>query len=286
MKRLLELITELTQEPWLLTESYHHALTDLLGRAMNEEAFLPFLEGEAEALDYSTDADGVATLNIDGALMRKPQSLERMFGVTPTDQIPETLDRIADDAAVEALILHIDSQGGSVSGVQEAGEAVSRLAADIPVITYTDGMMASAAYWIGSQATAIVASPSARVGSIGVYIPLINEQKRLERMGLSVELIKNREGKYKGLGFTGIEVTGEQRELLQGQVDDIFHSFKGTVLSSRPLVPDSAMQGQTFTGSRAQAQGLVDFIGAMGEVGELARAEIVRNRQAGFFRNV
>ena len=287
MKRLIELIAELTSQPWLLSATYHHALSDAVNMVacMSEEAFLPFMEaGEPDPLGYTT-RDGIATVNIDGALMRKPQAIERMFGTTATDQIPQVMDSIADDPNVEAVIMEIDSQGGSVSGVQEAGAAVARLDSDIPVIAYTDGMMASGAYWIGSQARAVVASPSAKVGSVGVYVPLVDDRKKLERMGLKVELIKNRAGTFKGMGFTGTEVTGEQRELIQEQVEDIFVTFTETIRGRRPLVPDSSMQGQIFSGKKSQSAGLVDFVGDRSEVRDLARAEILRNRQSGFFRN-
>jgi ClpP class serine protease len=118
--------------------------------------------------------------------------------------------------------------------------------------------MCSAAYWIASQSDAIFATPSARVGSIGVLLPMLDESEAFKQAGLKVELFAA--GKYKSVGVPGVSLTDEQRAWLQADVDEIYADFKAAVLArGRRIYPD-AMEGQCFSGRKASYNSLTSGV--------------------------
>jgi ClpP class serine protease len=108
--------------------------------------------------------------------------------------------------------------------------------------------------WIGAQAEMIFATPSARVGSIGVYRCWLDDSAALAQDGMKRELFEA--GAHKAAGLRPI--TEEERTIFQAEVDQIHADFKAEVLSQRPGVPDTAMQGLVYWGASAQDNGLVD----------------------------
>ncbi len=120
--------------------------------------------------------------------------------------------------------------------------------------------MASLAYWIGSQARAIVASRSAIVGSIGVFTTVTDYTQYLAAAGIKVEVIKNKEADYKAAGVPGTSLTDAQRSYLQDSVQASFQEFQAAVTLKR-RIEAAAMRGQTFNGLKSKSAGLVDAIG-------------------------
>jgi ClpP class serine protease len=115
--------------------------------------------------------------------------------------------------------------------------------------------MASAAYWIGSAADRVVSSPSATVGSIGVDIAIPDYSAAAEMAGIKMVVLKS--GKFKGAGIEGTSLNEDQIQNLQASVEEIHSEFKAAVLMKRKMVKAEAMEGQTFSGKQAAAQGLV-----------------------------
>jgi ClpP class serine protease len=115
--------------------------------------------------------------------------------------------------------------------------------------------VASAAYWIGSAADRVISSPSATVGSIGVYLAIPDYSKAAEMAGIKLVVIKS--GKFKGAGIEGTSLNADQVENLQASVDAIHADFKAAVSMKRKMVKADAMEGQTFSGKQAAQQGLV-----------------------------
>jgi protease-4 len=138
-------------------------------------------------------------------------------------------------------------------------------------------MMASAAYWVGSQATDIVGSPSSRVGSIGVYIPHADYSKAYEKEGIKMEVISNKDGVHKGAGLEGTTLTSEQKEQIQAEVEEIFTLFKSAIQQTRNI-DEETMQGQAFMGQSARDNNLIDAVGGFEDALRLLDYEI-KNRQ-------
>ena len=128
-----------------------------------------------------------------------------------------------------------------------------------PTVAFTDTEAASAAYWIGSAADRFVATPSATVGSIGVYMAIPDVSKAYESMGVKMEVIKS--GSLKGAGIEGTSLSDAQRANLQEQVNAIHADFREAVRSKRRLAKDEDMEGQVFSGKVAARKGLVTGLG-------------------------
>ena len=113
--------------------------------------------------------DGIGVVAIDGPILRKPDVFARvLFRATDSKMISEALREAGQRDDIKAVFLDIDSPGGTVAGTPELAATVKSINDRKPVYAFSSGLMASAAYWIASQARAIYATPSAQVGSIGV----------------------------------------------------------------------------------------------------------------------
>jgi signal peptide peptidase SppA len=159
---------------------------------------------------------------------------------------------------VQAIIIHFDSPGGVVTGVPELAAKIKAWNDQKPIFAFTDSLMASAAYWLACNCSAIFATPSADVGSIGVYCALVDSSEAWAKEGYKLCLIKA--GDRKAEGIAGIPVTPETISALQVEIDSIYAMFTGDVTSARPEVGSAAMQGQTFMGAAALDAKLVDAI--------------------------
>ena len=212
--------------------------------------------------------DGIATISIDGPLMRNPGILARIFmGATDSTMILDAIVEATDRPDVKAVMLDIDSPGGTVSGTPEMAAAVADLNKAKPVYAFSAGMMCSAAYWIASQARAIYVTPSATVGSIGVVQAVVDKTDALAKQGVKVEVFTV--GKFKAMGAPGVPLTEDQRALIQSNLGEIAQEFHDAVLSNGRKVPADAMEGQTFRGKQAERVNL---------------AKVVKNRAEAFER--
>lgn len=197
--------------------------------------------------------DGIGIVPLVGVIGKGVSPLERMMGVADVNDIAEALDAFAANPEVEKVALQVSSPGGTVTGVEELANKVRNLGK--PTMAYTDSEMASAAYWIASAADRVISSPSATVGSIGVYLAIPDYSKAAEMAGIKMVVIKS--GKFKGAGIEGTSLNADQVENLQASVDGIHADFKAAVLMKRKMVKAEAMEGQTFSGKQAAQQGLV-----------------------------
>ncbi len=178
------------------------------------------------------------------------------YGGCDLADVDAALGRCADDPSIEHVILAINSPGGSCMGTPETAARVAALANNKEVITFVDGVCASAAYYIGSQADLIIATPSSVLGSIGVYIAIMDESRAMEMEGYKIELVKS--GTFKAMGASFKTLTPEERAIYQATSDEIYAEFTSTVNAKRPLVASETMQGQCFRGAKALAAGLAD----------------------------
>ena len=264
--RFRHLAEQIYFRPWFITPAAHRAIALVFERALNDPAVatqLTALDGQLSDLfpqrkSLVIDSEGIATIHLLGPLGKGLSKMEQSCGATSFESI-----RADYEAAVAAhargCILHIDSPGGTVTGTPE----IAALIADgpLPCVAYTEDMIASAAYYIAAGARAIVASPSASVGSIGVYIPWVDSSAQYAAAGLKPDPIVNTGGDLKALGFGG-SLSPVQREHLQEQVDADFGLFRAHVLAHRTLA-DSAMRGQVMSGPAALSANLIDAIGDM-----------------------
>jgi len=214
--------------------------------------------GEANGVQWVND---VVVFDIGGVIGRRFSSMLNNSGVTSVDVLGRMIEDAENDDRVSAMVFDFDTPGGTVSTVPEVGAKIA--ASKKPTVAYTGGLMASAGYWLASQADMIIAEPSAEIGSIGVYSAFLDRSRQFEMQGLKTELFNT--GKYKGMGMPGISLTDEQRALIQSEVDTIFGWFVSAVTKSRRGVKSESMQGQTFFAEEAMRRGLIDKIGTIND---------------------
>jgi len=203
--------------------------------------------------------DGVGVVAITGPMLRNPDLFDRIiFGACDTGELINAVAEAAARPDIEAIFLDIDSPGGSVNGTPELAQAVADASKTKYVYAFSAGQMCSAAYWVASQADAIYATPSARIGSIGVILPVVDSSAAFEQAGLKVEVFAA--GKFKSAGTPGTSLTDDQRAWLQSEVEETAADFHAAVLARGRKIPDEAMEGQTFSARKAMRFNLAGMV--------------------------
>jgi signal peptide peptidase SppA len=197
--------------------------------------------------------DGIGIIPVVGVIGKGLSPLEKMMGAVDINDLSDQVDAMAADPAVEKIAFQVSSPGGTVTGVEELANKIRNLGK--PTMAYTDSEMASAAYWISSASDKVTASPSSSVGSVGVYMAIPDYSEAAKMAGIKMVVIKS--GKFKGAGIEGTSLDEGQMSNLQDGVDTIHAEFKEAVNMKRKMVKAEAMEGQTFSGKQAAAQGLV-----------------------------
>ena len=251
----------LRRQPWLIAPEALLAMATKAFGFFDNQVKLP----EPSGNPLLSVEDGVGIISLHGPMMRNPDLISRLlFDALDIEEAMDAVNEAAQRDDVHAILLDIDSPGGTVNGTPELAQAVADASREKYVYAYSGGQMCSAAYWIASQCDAIYASPSARVGSIGVILPYVDDTEALKNDGLKVEVFSA--GKFKSMGTPGVPLTDEQRALLQSDVEEIAKDFRSAVLARGRSIPDSAMEGQSFSARNAQRNNMAGTVKNRGEV--------------------
>jgi len=265
--KLTRVLNELYCRPWLITPTMHRQICSIVeahadGTAHAEGGLLDQFTAE-EPEDILAFHQDVAVVDVQGVIGRKVSGIENSSGVTDVNNIADAMQFAAEDSSTSGIVMRMDTPGGTVTGVPELAMLIKEIGMEKPIVALVEGMACSAGYWIASQAHGIVTSSSSVVGSVGVYMALLDTSKAMEQQGAKMEVIKA--GKYKGIGIEGTSLTDDQRALLQSEVEQIHGMFKGAVQQGRGNISDDLMQGQDFMGADAVKLGLADTLGNMDE---------------------
>lgn len=183
-----------------------------------------------------------------------------LFGGTSTEWLAADLRDMAANPQVAAIVLDMDSPGGSVFGVDELASEIRELRRQKPIVAVANSVMGSAAYWIGSAASEIVVPPTGQVGSIGVFAAHVDRSIANEQAGIKVTLIKA--GKYKAEGDPNSPLSAEAQTYAQSMVDTYYDAFIGAVADGRGVSRDAIRngygQGREVIGRTAERAGLAD----------------------------
>ena len=182
--------------------------------------------------------------------------------ITDDRKLNQTIDKLADNDSVKALIVSINSPGGSVAGGEGLHDAIARVAAKKPVVAVMGGTAASAGYMIAVPAARIFARDATLTGSIGVLLETGQASDLLKMLGIGVETITS--GPLKDQPSFTHPLSPEGRDVLHGIVLDMYDQFVGMVASGRHMDPTKVRDladGRAYTGRQALRLGLVDAIG-------------------------
>jgi protease-4 len=195
--------------------------------------------------------------------------------ILDADSVVEEIKEHSQNASVKAIVLRIDSPGGAVVPSQEIYEEVKNAAVKKKVIASMGSMAASGGYYIASPASKIVANPGTITGSIGVILEIPNVEGLINKIGVTSQVIKS--GKHKDIGSAFRGIKEEEKEILQGVMDNVHAQFIEAVSVGRKMDIENVRKisdGRIFTGEQAVEQGLVDELGTLEDAISLA-AEMV-----------
>lgn len=202
--------------------------------------------------DLSGSAPKVAIVNLTGTILS-------------SRHIVTSLQELADNTSVKAIVLRVDSPGGGVAASQEIFEEVRSIRDTVkPIVVSMGSMAASGGYYVSCGATRIVADPGTITGSIGVIAMFPNYTKLMEKLGLNMNVIKS--GKYKDSGSPFRKMTEADKRYFYGVVENSYDQFLNVVAKQRKLPVDKLKKfadGRVFTGEQALKLGLVDTLGSL-----------------------
>ncbi|SMD04245.1 signal peptide peptidase SppA [Sporomusa malonica] len=211
------------------------------------------------------NSDKLAIIYVEGMIIGGRGQVGLFTEGGGTDHLIRQLHAARDDASVKAVVLRINSPGGTVPASQEVGEELKKLrAAGKPVITSMADMAASGGYWLAACTDKIYANPSTITGSLGVYMPYSNWEELYKKIGVRQEKIKS--GPHKDILSPDRQLTNEERAIIQDMVDDMYNQFVEVIAEGRHLDPAKVRQladGRIYTGRQAKELGLVDELGNM-----------------------
>ncbi len=199
-----------------------------------------------------------------------------MFGADGLDTIIDQIHAHRDDPAVKAVVVRINSPGGTVGASQEIYNELIELKrkSKKPVIVSIADIGASGGYWVALSGDEIIANPGSLVGSIGVIMTGLDLQQVPHRYGVNMRTYKS--GKYKDMLSSWRSVSPEETQLVQSMLDDVHDQFIATVVSERRLPTATVMtlaQGQVFSGRQAKMNRLIDRLGGFSTAIQVAKSK-------------
>ena len=218
----------------------------------------------------SKKKDGVAVIPIMGVISQSNSSRAWERG---SEQTAKRIRTLADKKDVKAIVLDINTPGGSVGAVQEIYSAILKAKAETkkPFIARFGEVSASGGYYVAAACDKIVSHPGTITGSIGVIFSVGNLEGMMKKVGYKSEVIKS--GKFKDIGSMAREMTPEERKLLQGMIDDSYDQFVTAVSEGRKMPVEKVKEladGRIYTGRQAIGNGLVDTLGDLRDAVDMA----------------
>jgi len=190
-------------------------------------------------------------------------ALVRVEGpILDSKDVIDELKTYVKDPSIKAIVLRIDSPGGAVAPSQEIYEEIRKAVTKKKIVVSMGSVAASGGYYIAAPATRIVANPGTLTGSIGVIMEIPNVEGLMNKIGVKTEVIKS--GRHKDIASVFRGIKKEEREILQGVLDNVHEQFIKAVAEGRKMLIEDVRKiadGRVFTGEQALKAGLIDEIG-------------------------
>lgn len=214
-------------------------------------------------------ADSVYLIRLEGVISGTQSSgLLGTAAVTP-EYIIDQLNEAEKNPNIKAVLIRVNSGGGSAAASQEIFEELKKMKK--PVIVSVGDVCASGAYYISCAADKIVANRTSSVGSIGVILQITNLEGLYEKLGIDYTTIK--QGKYKDVGSSDRQITEEESRLFEEQTFKIYNQFIKDVSESRGISEEKVKEiatGWVYLGTEAKELGLIDEIGTYKDAEKIA----------------
>ncbi len=214
-------------------------------------------------LKSSSSKEGAAVVQIRGVISEINES-SAFSSKQNASALARRIRDLADKKEIKALLLDINSPGGTVAAVQDIYNALNYFRSKKkPVVALMRDVAASGGFYVAMAADKVVAQPGTMTGSIGVILQTTNAQELLKKIGIDLSAIKS--GQNKDIGAIYQSLSPEQKALLQEMIDETYQQFFEAVRKGRPNIDVNTLRiyadGRIFTGARAQTLGLIDGLG-------------------------
>lgn len=215
---------------------------------------------------------GVAVIRLEGPIqfMGRQGTFSMVSGV---EAVLEQLEKAMENPNIRAVVIRINSPGGSVAATQEIYQKVWKLRKkNIPIVASVSEVAASGGYYVASACNEIMANHGSITGSIGVIAMSANLQELFKKLGISMTIIKS--GKYKDVLSSHRELYPEEREFLQEMIDSSYQKFLKDIALGRNMNISEIKpyaDGRVFTGKTAKEYGLIDNLGTFDDALSRAR---------------
>jgi capsid assembly protease len=228
------------------------------------------------------DQGGVAVVPIVGELAHRAMPMEAMSGVVGYASLQNQLLALADDPRVRGILLDLDTPGGEVGGISELSDAISEISGKMPVWALANSTMASAGYWIGSATDRVIATPYARVGSIGVVMMHVDISKAVAKKGLVTTFVHAGKHKIDGNAFEPLSESALASMVTS--VQDVYGQFVEQVAKGRGMDEQAVRdtEAAVYGAKQALEIGLVDDISTLSKTIGGMRSAIETRRRAMF----
>lgn len=201
----------------------------------------------------------VAVIPVMGAMFKRAGWIEQASGLKGTEQLIQEIRQAKQDSSIVGILLQFDSPGGTVDGTETLGNEIRN--SEKPIVAFADGMIASAAYWAGSQAKEVWASESSSmVGSIGVITRHINNAEYYKMNGQEVTYIVSTGSEKKIIGNDTQSLSDSDRASIKESLDATRQVFENTVRAARPSISPDAFDGGIYNADKAKSLGMIDGI--------------------------
>lgn len=267
-------LLDILNSPWaILPEKLREIQSIYMTHLRGEKIDIKAIEAQIgkplnnERKNYDV-VNGVAVLPIDGVIAKKMNLFSRISGGVSSQIVSNDFREIMDPNRkdIKAVILNIDSPGGAVDGTQELSRLIASYRGQKPIIAFSDGMMASAAYWIGAAADKIyISGDNVEIGSIGVVTQHIDVSGWESKIGVKTTEITA--GKYKRIATEYAPLSESGRAYIQDILDHIYSAFVQDVADFRGVTVDQVLtdmaDGRIFLGQKTIQAGLVDGVSTL-----------------------
>lgn len=261
------------EHPWAVTPAMRPIIAGILARRLvGEEVHADEIQTALVARQQRVQMiappnSSVAMIPIHGVIAPRMNLFSDISGGVTFEGLTAQLHEALAQPDVKTIVFDVDSPGGNVAGATEFARAIMKARTKVTVIAQAQYMLASAAYWGMAGASEIVASPSALIGSIGVYAMYDDISEALGKLGVKRSIFAA--GKYKGEGADGGPLTPEAQAHVRDLVDSSYARFVGDVAKGRGVTPDTVRygygEGRTLNADQALAARMIDRIGTLAD---------------------
>jgi signal peptide peptidase SppA len=259
------LVIETVGKIWGIRPEMLVPLSDIHGHVISQGTVTKLTEARsARGGNRNGGPETVATIPLKGMLTPSPSFFSLIFGGDEGGLLGfrSSLRQAVADPKVQAIALDVDSPGGYVDLIPEIAAEIRAARTQKPVVAVSNTMMGSAAYWLGSQASEIVVSPSAEVGSIGVYQIHMDQSKALAMRGIATTIVKAGKYKIEANPYNPLDSTAQ--DAIQSDVNEYYDMFTADVAKGRGVSQENVKagygEGRMLMAKKSVKAGLADRV--------------------------